>query len=86
MKPSVKLKHWRVLLDADKNPLCLFGFPVGHPNPNGLVSGKKFIQTSQIVKLDKVNKFAETLNTMYHLIGDECTIEQQLELATALQG
>ena len=59
-KPIVKIR------DAYVIGVHLYGIPSNHPNPHGLVSNKREVKTSRIIKHHST-RCIETLNTIYHI-------------------
>lgn len=61
-KPRVQIKDCFVLGDS------LYGIPLDHPNPNGLVSNEHMVRTSRIVKHHST-RCIETENTIYEILN-----------------
>ena len=68
MKPEVKYKHIAGFEIVKGRPAIIF--PIGHPNPNGLVSNVQPVYTSTVVKVDAKTKSFETRNTIYVYDGE----------------
>jgi hypothetical protein len=62
-KPTVLLEAWQ-LIAPDGLPFQLTGFATGHPRLPGF---RRHVATSQVIRIDHVQREAETFNTIYRL-------------------
>jgi hypothetical protein len=66
-KPTYKITRWAILPTYPDGE-CLLGYPLleeGQTHASPLVSGKKLIKTSRIIR--KWDSFVETQNSIYQL-------------------
>jgi len=71
-KPFVKITDWFIVAGTDCKRLC--GIPIDHPNPHGLVSNVRVVQTSPIIDMNLDEGWVETENTNYILMGERLPV------------
>lgn len=64
MKQTAKLYNWSLVEGGDVRVL------LGHVKDHPRLEDGTYVQTSLLVSLDEARGKAETLNTIYTLIGD----------------
>lgn len=65
MKPHAKISSWRIS-SWNPNEHVLIGHITDHPNQERFKAEKQL--TSQLIRIDFVNRTAETENTLYTLL------------------
>lgn len=76
LKPEVEIRDWCIAPAIGRGGAALYGIPSNHPNPVGLVSNKKIICSSPIVKKDLDKQTVVTENTRYKLVGPGITEDE----------
>lgn len=65
-KPIAKIKNWD-LVPRESGDYVLVGTIFDHPRQREFLNGENI--TSAVIKIDFIEKIAETENTFYELIG-----------------
>lgn len=74
-KQKAKIKNWVIVcLDVNEGHYALMGKIVDHPRQDEF-DDPKGQMTSLLVRIDFPERVAETLNTVYELVGPEVIYE-----------